>query len=475
MASKAKTIERDPNRQHTVILYGDGSAINGQGCYGSGCTGYIFSNEDLNIKSTDTPSKYAITDKGYIETENINKGNYTILVPEYYFDGIFGYNNIGTNNRAELLAYIEPINRLLEDTRLNIEKIIFKTDSEYTIKVIEYTMYMQEREWRVKLNNNQDLVEIIYNLNNRLKANNIALEVIKVLGHSTSLGNNLADRLSNIARITRVQKFHIEVNNKKHWSRRMEIDPLLRFRQMFFISGNTLEPMYGIMDYKMATEPGIKSNDTVFGTIVTKERVEILDQIMSMFSKAMTNVDVMNTIDLNNLYNRDNTYYYSIFGPIIFTFNKRNNTLVGVNNDTIVKQVYPSGLAIQAYENILNIYKILVYYREHEENDYKYVDITDKFYHKDKKNKTVCSLDNTTTSIEFTLDKVDNIGKNINIILSLGKDTLTKNQFKAIEKNNPKVTLVLNKINKTILYKTIVEDDTGNIGIYYNVYTSKLY
>jgi len=67
--------------------------------------------------------------------------------------------------------------------------------------------------------------------------------------------------------------------------------------------------------------------------------------------------------------------------------------------------------------------------------------------------------------------------KNIKVILELGKDTITRNQFKKLEKLEPVVTLITNELsNNYIEYYVIVETKKNNdIGIYCNYFSNGVY
>lgn len=471
MANKSKK-EIDINETtFTAVIYGDGSAINTEGSYGAGATGYIFDNNSIGEKTGDVPSKYTITDIGYLENELLLKYRYNTVVPYMYIDGVFGYNDKGTNNKAELLAFIESVTGVL-NSELNITKIVFKSDSSYTLLVIE-KIYLGN-DWKKDLKENMDLLLKIEDICNMLKSNNILLETIKVKGHGTSLGNNIADRLANLARITKRNEFKLVADNKR-WSKKDLLPQLLRFKQLFFINNSSMvkDNIYSIMDYKTGVEPGKKTHEATFGIVLTKEPVELVHEVTNVYNSYYRSLSILSAVDLTNLYSINNIYYYNLFGKDIYNVNPKNNILVGLENDPIVKSIYPPGLAIQAYERMKGMYDVLTRAINNEKNkNEEFIDITRDIYDVDSKPKQyICTIGNGVNDLDV---KVNAFDTELTIPLSLGKDALSRNQFKAIEKEKPTILLHLNKIDKVVEYQIIVLTEEYK-GIYSNIYSCKIF
>ena len=471
MAKKSKK-EIDINETtFTAVIYGDGSAINTEGSYGAGATGYIFDNNSIGEKTGDVPSKYTITDIGYLENELLLKYRYNTVVPYMYIDGVFGYNDKGTNNKAELLAFIESVTGVL-NSELNITKIVFKSDSSYTLLVIE-KIYLGN-DWKKDLKENMDLLLKIEDICNMLKKNNILLETIKVKGHGTSLGNNIADRLANLARITKRNEFKLVADNKR-WSKKDLLPQLLRFKQLFFINNSSMvkDNIYSIMDYKTGVEPGKKTHEATFGIVLTKEPVDLVHEVTNVYNSYYRSLSILSAVDLTNLYSINNIYYYNLFDKDIYNVNPKNNILVGLENDPIVKSIYPPGLAIQAYERMKGMYDVLTRAINNEKNkNEEFIDITRDIYDVDSKPKQyICTIGNGVNDLDV---KVNAFDIELTVPLSLGKDALSRNQFKAIEKEKPTILLHLNKIDKVVEYQIIVLTEEYK-GIYSNIYSCKIF
>lgn len=471
MAKKVKEEMNIKDLTFTAVIYGDGSANNTEGSYGAGATGYIFDNESIGKKTGDVPTKYTITDIGYLENELLLKYKYNTVIPYMYIEGVFGYTNKGTNNKAELLAFIESVNGLL-NTELNISKIVFKSDSSYTLLVIE-KIYLGN-DWKKDLKENMDLLLRIEEICETLKSSDILLETIKVKGHATSLGNNIADRLANLARFTKRNEFKL-VDANKRWSKQDILPAMLKFKQLFFINNSNMvkDNVYSIMDYKTGVEPGKKTHEATFGIVVTKEPVGLVHEVTDMYNNYYRSLSILSAVDLNNLYNINNVYYYNLFGKDIYNINPRNNILLGLENDPIVKAIYPPGLAIQAYERMKGMYEVLNRAISNEKNkNEEFIDITREIYDVDSKPKQyVCTIGNGVNDLDV---KVKAFDKELLIPLSLGKDALSRNQFKAIEKEKPLVLLHLSKMDKVVEYQIIVLTEECK-GIYSNIYSCKVF
>ena len=478
MAKKEELI-LDPTDKQIAIVYGDGSSDFRYEVYGCGITGYIYNKKAIGSNSGDTPSKYYITEKGYIEYEQFPKSGLKTVIPCFYFDGVFGYKGKGTSDIAELLAFINGMeNILVEELGFSFEKIIYKTDSSYVVLAIDHLQSIGESVIGNQLKANEDLIRKIYSIIKNLKEKEIELEVIKVQGHSTSLGNNMADRLANIGRITGRQQFFIRENDK-HWSKADKPHPMTRFKQLFFINTDSpsTEYLYSIMDYKTGVEVGKRTHEAMFGLALMKKAIEKVELIKELFNSHISPINLLSTIDLNVLFNRDTSYYFDLLNKDCFYFQNKNKSLVNLFGDIVAKDIYPPGLAVQAFEKMNGLYSIINVYKDWKagkeiDKSFKIHDITSSFYEISKKGKCNCIVANGVNIIDM---EVKEYNEKLKIPLSLGIDTLSRNSFKQLETSSPKVYLILYKSSKVIEYCTIIETSEGDIGIYCNPYSCKVF
>ena len=106
---------------------------------------------------------------------------------------LYGYEELTTNNRMEIIAAIEALRSIKEKS-----DIIIYTDSKYLMNGINTWIHSwKKNNWRTSSNKdvkNADLWKIIDELNS-----NHSIEWSWVKGHSGNPGNEMADDLANFA------------------------------------------------------------------------------------------------------------------------------------------------------------------------------------------------------------------------------------------------------------------------------------
>lgn len=120
-----------------------------------------------------------------------------------YHDAVYQYSlygryiEQGTNNIAELTAFLEGIRMAKMFLNSGVGKVIFYTDSEYSIKcVTEWAANWKKNNWRTASKQpvkNKELVEEIYEIyceiSDKLKINHVN-------GHVGIEGNEIADKMA---------------------------------------------------------------------------------------------------------------------------------------------------------------------------------------------------------------------------------------------------------------------------------------
>ncbi len=120
-----------------------------------------------------------------------------------------GYEPMGTNNTAELKALHQAL--LIAEEKLAAGlKVQVLTDSSYSLKAMtEWAAGWQRNGWKRRDGEeiaNRALIELMYEQFTRVRDR---LSLIHVKGHAGIEGNELADRLSFLARIDKVQGFEL--------------------------------------------------------------------------------------------------------------------------------------------------------------------------------------------------------------------------------------------------------------------------
>lgn len=491
-----------------IIVYTDGSFkpnVDGDitlGAYGAGIHGYAYDETKESKAVTDSPTNFYITTTGYISSTEYNPDIHRAVAPICYIDASYSFLNKGTIGMAELLAVLNALKGILdhraefetEESKLN--DILILADSTYAIGELNRMMGYQSVDDYV-LNfikedtaNKKILIDMKTTVDKikEIWKNNITISIEKVAAHSFHIGNDIADELAYLGRelsgkhklFGEFKIFRIE-KGKRYWSYSLEEYDMLKFKQLFFtnsLRASYSEVVYSIMNYKTDSEPGTRTHDALMGLVCLKHSPDIIEDVIEEYHKGLRTMSVLSVVNLRNLYSRDVSYYYNMFKRDLFTyFHKRKELLK--RNTPIVTAIKSPGLANKMLLDMQFMYDFISIYRQLSKpiedtlvNDtIRYIDITNKFYGKDKKGKQTCILQQGST---FLVLEIDWDRKVLKFPLSLGKDTLERNQFKRLETTDIKVYIIVEKMaDRSYRYYTLIESD-GNIGVYANLYSNKI-
>ena len=482
-----------------VVLYTDGSFIANEvggkdGFYGSGVHGYVYNDKGIGKPTGDRPNKNRITTIGYIP-EDVKLDDEAIqqVNPSYYIDGSYSYLNKGTNNIAEGRAVIDGINGILAQEGLNIKSITLLLDSQYILHIIQtlVTNNLSKEGWLHPELPNKELWLELLDLLIKLTELGIKVNTVKIKGHNGDVGNETADKLAWYARSRSCQReiersfFIVSTKDRKYWSANDTRSPLIKFKQLFFtntIRAKEDEIIYSILDYPSDVNPGTKTANSCFGLVLLNGVNDIIEDVIKAYHRlgwANRRFNIISTCDLNNLYTRSNLHWYNMFGSGIYRFDYKSHRLKNIEGVPLIDIIRPGGLAVQALENMKKLYNILKDYRRFKEvGDDKFkifTNITSTFYNivKNKKEEDVYES-KLTPSTDIVKIPVTIGNTTYNIPLELGKDVVSKNHIKSLEKFNPEIYLVLEKRDSFVNYYTIVECNNGDIGIYCNLYSGRI-
>jgi len=469
--------------EHTAICYTDGSALNNtpDKPYGAGCHGYIFDNQPLSKRHTDQPNGNTITNIGYLEKEQLPKIEHTLVSPIVYINAVYSYTPPGTNNIGELLGVAETLNQLLKLDGYNLTKVIFKTDSTYVLGVIHTIKFDKNKEWKLDTTKpNYNYWLLLEGLLTEADEANLEVTAIKVKAHGTDLGNNVADRLAFLGRDksthNKPELLFKLTDSKKYWKPNVVRHPLLKVKQIFFTGEHRAihrdHTMYSIINYNTEDETGKKSNVAGFGLVVFQDNPPVeIETYINNYTDKLHNMSVISTIVLDQLYAQPTMLNSELFGNDVITFNHKTKQLSVLEGEPVVMAIRPPGLANAAIKKTYVLYNLVKDYLTSKEDTFSrtYTDITNHVYEVNDKGKNLCTLPATAKLLPIKIPEAT-------ITLDLGLDIINRNNLKSIEKLEPKLTLVVNKISDKFLeYYTIVELNTGDIGIYCNMYTNSIY
>lgn len=490
---------------NNCVIYTDGSfrpnvdTDQTVGSYGSGAHGYVFDTETIKSKNNDTPTNYYVTTEGYIINTEYHPEEYDTVVPCYYIDASYSFLNNGTVGMAELYAILFVLRDIIKNNeQLQICSILIKADSMYAIDTVNkikanpkvaYELPEKTPNAKVWI----ELTEVI----DKLYELSIELNIKKVQAHSIHVGNNIADSLAYYARVQSHNRnvehnFHILEMKKgvKYWESAIEENELLKFRQLYFTNSLRAEydeVLYCVMNYKTGTEPGVRTHDAVIGLVSTHNPPAIIEDAIKVYHRSVLTMSVISTVDIKNLYSRDVSYYYKLYGDKIFSYIFKERA-VYKHQIPVVKAMSSPAIANRLLGDIKRLYDYIPVYTKHKDkivgdamkynNTTMFIDVTNKIYKSEEVKKrtgvvtkTTCTIPSGSTFIDIECDM---FGKHIRFPLSLGKDTLDRNQFKRLETSNPVVILIAKFVtNEFIEYLTLIEVN-NDIGVYCNPYSNRI-
>lgn len=498
---------------YNLVLYTDGSfqgIEQGEkvGYRGSGVHGYFYEEEKRNKTTSNKPNKTTMTTHGYfpdnVSSFRDNYSNQQVKVqpvsPDFYLDGSYSFVNDGSSVYAELEAVYEILRYVLAmvehknenykilDENFKLKSIVLRIDNEFVLTMISKQAKRERIEYKEE-SRNTELFKLTSKTIENLLNNGVEISAYKVTGHTGEVGNEIADTLAKHGRIQSCNR-NIFKSVKiyaasKYWSKDESRHPLLRYKQLFFTNALRApndEILYSVMDYATDVEPGKKTHDACFGLVSLRDYQKLVEDAIRSYherSYRLTRRAVVSTLNLNNLFNRNTTHYFDMFADSIFNMNKRLVTLVNLHDDPIVYTIDPAGLALQALERmqVLNAIKREFQNREKIKPVRTYVNITNQIYKIDtnKKGEEVKSvlIDNGTNFWQV-MAKINN--RDLKFSFDLGKDTLTRNQFKQIEKTVQGVWLVVDTTTPDVYkYYTLIDLGEEGIGVFCNFYSGKLF
>ena len=456
----------------TAVIYTDGSfkpvdtekQIGYRGC---GIHGYLYETGKKQSKpQTDLPNGIVTTETGYED----NKSTLKYVLPLEYLDIVLACANQGTSATAELEAGILAIKTIADKETYIVDKLVMWIDSQYLINLITA---IQNGTIDTVAKANLDYVEELKKQMARIPV----IEVKKSEAHTGEIGNETADKLANMGRNMAIHgKFNtfVKFTNKAYWRSTPKPHPMVNFRQLFFTSNFRApgtEVLYHVMDYKKSSEPGKKTPEAAFGLVkLTEQDQTIADTISSFIQQCHSRKQyyAVNSLDLGVMYGRNTQTYFNLVNQYSYILRK-DLRLVNAYNEIVAAPIVPTGLALQAMDQMQELYEVLKDV-EQDNNVYNKIDITSYIYDP-VKYKTLLTANDTAIKVETKID-----GKPFKLEITLGVDTLPRMSFKNLEKQKPKVYLVYRYMEKDVFsYYTAVILEDKSIGVYCNFYTSKVY
>lgn len=478
MDKKTTTTEEEIIKH--AVVYTDGSAYpNPSHHWGGGYHGYTYKESTLGTKSGNRPSKFIISDKGYIDVVLAPKTEHKTVVPDTYINGYYSGNVQGSNNTGEVMAIIKTIEWFLANE--NIKTLSILADSTYALGMV--TKCQNHVDWKSHTTKNLEYWAMMQRLIDEAKEVDLKIIPIKVEAHSNDWGNDIADQLALLGRLNSA-KYGLERSETivapetKYWKDKVDKHPFTNYRHLYFLNGNDPENIgkYAVLNYKKDAEPGRKSHEASFGLIKLSEPIEIVERSKIVYQEKLKSLSVISAVDTDMLFNQNTTSMFKMFGNDIFTYNTRGRKHLSVlEEDIVVAEIQPPGLATGALDKVIMMERYLNEYQNNTMKATVYTDITNLCFEANDKGNMVTTL--TTDDKFISIDYKTKDGKKVKLNLELGIDLITRNSIKKLEKLEPVVTLVTNELsNNYIEYYIIIETKKNkDIGIWCNYFSNGIY
>lgn len=482
-----------------LVIYTDGSArpndatIGNMGC---GVHAYLHLGQD-KVKSK-AIQDYVYTNKGYQKEDNATG---VLVKPFLVMDYAIAPSSKGTNNRAEMLAFIHAFEQIYlifcKDTNISLTHIHHLTDSEYVKKgITEYLPRWAKRNW-LDMNgvtiSNVDLWVKIQTIVDTMKADGISYTVEWVRGNDTILGNKQADYLSvigmNYSREHNPTKDFIfeSQHTKGYWKNASDRHPMMNFRRMYFNTSN-IEDTTGLY---FLSDPGDgdmyignRNSETGFGVVRLNTPSKVID-IVKRFQHSLNNgQNQICMLNMDKIHEYEVFKDLSLFGKYCLLKSNSANTVLFADNSVISQELNPVRLAPRAltyFSELENILKELRNGSITENKMYGIQDITSEFYDVSegfmtlKKELVVGYKDHHVIIKRHVTNKAnEEVEIPFNIPLQLGVDMPSRNNLKNMEGMSPVIKLITYGVSANSFRYLVYIDSRDGYGVWSNHFTNMI-
>jgi len=461
-----------------LIIYTDGGCINNGDSlkalsgYGVHMVAGTYSGKHKQILG-----KYVLSEMGYeLKTRHSNQNTPSPLLELKYCADVYGNNVLSnTNNQAELEAviyackYIDTVLEKVRNEDINIKEVLFLSDSTYTLGFMKKILDNQFDIDKYTTN-----IEFLERLDSSLTELSGTLKITygKVPAHEDDLGNNQADLLATIGinindKTENKTKFLIVKDN--YWKNPVIDNDLFFFTQLFnfYPDDSVKNKTYYGLNYKAKDDLGKKMSNVTYTILKLDSHNDIVNGILNIMRDRLGNNHFPYVIYINELINKNLLRNYLRYGKDYLVIQVTNCISIKTVKKTEVARVLQStGLSNVIMDKALLLENNLLNYINNQGIDnVEYIDITDKVFIINEKEKLVLNPDilNDKYIIKYKHNK--------NLLKIRPKlDLPNRNILKRMDVRNPKVILAITDHRTVYEYNTILSLDGKD-----TVYTSNIY
>jgi ribonuclease HI len=486
-----------------MMIYADGSAApTNPGPSGWGIHGYLY--HETKPKKGSGNSSWNLTPTGYIaKNDPTQKGSFGDITPIHYVDGYGALPGIGTNNLGELAGAIAAMQHA---QNYQIAQLQIRTDSEYVRKNANERLERWEKNGWITSSGmppaNLEHWQTFLKIRRELTNKGVDVKFDWVKGHSSHIGNDLADKLANIGSLTASQgEVRAEINTKVadgYWNYDNEKHPFISLPRCYFntMPGYQVRGEYYLGNHGKEDDMlGKRMADGCYAVVRLKKAEEAIETVRNYSSQLAEGLDTIVMIRLDQLYSA-NTHeevlsYGRLAMPRAKSYKLDLNCLdidPSIRNERkpLTRHMEPARLAMRAVEWLSDLIERLDHYQKRDANAFDFVctDLTPILYEtKEKPNGKKGDIVLTTelreqfgvgfAKLEVQANyQVEGGVAQVPVTLVLGMDLLHRNSLKRLEKMAPKVTLITwLESPRAFRYATVIEVGE-DIGIWASVYSN---
>jgi len=462
-------MEEEAKEELTLFIYCDGSSKPNPGPSGYGVHMVLGSNL---IKPKNIIGKYKLTTDGYITNVEFKNSKNKELLGLFKCIEIYGYEDSSdTNNMGELDAVIQSINMLdtiIDSIETKPSKLVFLLDSTYVINNIEK---VRTKDFDMSsINANKTKVNKLKKMFDKIE-NKYDITIKKVKAHTDDLGNIRADMLATMGRLLRYKKnrsnYNIYIGDKDFW-KDPNVDRDFYYMKLlfnFYPDTDIADRSYYGLNYKKENEIGKKLSMVTYNIIKTIKVNDVIYGFIKLIRDALGEHYVPYILRLNDIFNKNILRDLLIYKDDFLTIeNKRHfiiNTVTGVE---VARELYPPALSKNVIDKFIQLDEEMIECF----NNKNLIDITDLLYNiVDDKYTIKKELVNDKVIINYKYDKTK-------LKLLMKYDLPPRNTLKRLEKQQPKVYLIVKDIGNILEYKTIVVLNNDDAILTTNYYSNKV-
>lgn len=499
-----------------AVLYTDGGAQPNPGFIGWGIHGYIYSYLAPK-KKYKQPDKHLITNRGYINPSQTSVSTPPLpelVYVEHFLDGFGTSGEWSTNNVAELRATYHGLHYLLaqaDQLNITLSTVLVKTDSQYVKRgVTEWVSLWTKRDWTradgTPVANTGDWQQLLNEMA-VYKERGIEVELMWVEGHQGQLGNETADKLSNVG--TLFSTYHRPpslqgdatylkvVSPHGYFNEDIEVHPFLNHKRLYF---NALA-QYSTPGVYYLADPGDdelthgkRTPDAGYAIVRLKTPDPIVELLRSTQHELTQDLNFIVIGRLDKAFSKSVYPYLRSFGHCAIKRDPEKLCLNFLDHkpskpSPLTIAYDPPGLSFRAIESfgflegVLNDFEL---FQQGTVTDgmaamrFTVRELTEDFFEPDPKASKKIGAPQYklraehgvgTPSLMVTVTIQD---KPVRIPLVWGLDLITRNHLKRLETKSPKLYLLLwSESEQTVRYATVIQVDDG-IGIWSNYFADRI-